>query len=256
VPAALTGVDAFVAQLQAVSGWLDALPAEDFARPSVLEGWDVHTLVAHLAFVRRGLVKRLADRIDDRPIPAADFVTLYRGAAEQITAGTREVAEAPTADLLTELRDGTAVLAAAEGVEPKSVMMGGRGPTTAQDWVTTRLIEAVVHADDLSRSLPDREPVALPRPALAGAVRALAEYLAARAPGRSVELRVPPFVAVQAVAGPRHTRGTPPNVVETDPLTWLRMSTGRETFAAAAAAGRVRASGTRADLGGVLPVLS
>jgi hypothetical protein len=135
-------------------------------------------------------------------------------------------------------------------------MMGGRGPTTAQDWVTTRLIEAVVHADDLSRSLPDREPVALPRPALAGAVRALAEYLAARAPGRSVELRVPPFVAVQAVAGPRHTRGTPPNVVETDPLTWLRMSTGRETFAAAAAAGRVRASGTRADLGGVLPVLS
>ena len=83
-----------------------------------------------------------------------------------------------------------------------------------------------MHGDDLSRSLPDRDPSPCPAPALAIAVRTLAEILAAQAPGRSVEVRVPPFVAVQAVAGPRHTRGTPPNVVETDPLTWLRSPPG------------------------------
>lgn len=121
---------------------------------------------------------------------------------------------------------------------------------------TGRLVELVVHSDDLSRSVPDVAPVALDRGALAAATRVLAELLAAQAPGRSVEVRVPPFVAVQAVAGPRHTRGTPPNVVETDPLTWLRLATGRVEFAAAVAAGTVRASGNRADLTPYLPVLS
>lgn len=64
------------------------------------------------------------------------------------------------------------------------------------------------------------------RPELAAAVRLTARTLAALAPGASVEVRVPPFVAVQCIAGPRHTRGTPPNVVETDPRTWLRLVAG------------------------------
>jgi hypothetical protein len=72
--------------------------------------------------------------------------------------------------------------------------------------------------------------------------------LAHRAPGRSVEVRVPPYGAVQCGAGPRHARGTPPNVVETDPITWILLATGRLTWAQALAAGRVRASGNRADL--------
>jgi hypothetical protein len=94
------------------------------------------------------------------------------------------------------------------------------------------------------------------RAEIAEAVRATARTLAATAPGAAVEVRVPPFVAVQAIEGPRHTRGTPPNVVETDPVTWLRLATGREPFADALRAGRVRASGTRADLAPHLPVLS
>ncbi|MGN6608101.1 MAG: sterol carrier family protein [Jatrophihabitans sp.] len=255
-PARLTGVDAFVGQLQLVTGWVATLTPDELAAPSVLGDWTVHTLVGHLAFMRRGLVKRLADRIDDRPVPLAEFVARYRPAAGEIAEGTERVAAAPIGDLLTELRDTDAITAAADGVAPKTVVMGGRGPTTAQDWVTTRLVEVVVHTDDLNRSLPDREPIALHRPALAAAVRALAEILAAKAPGRSVELRVPPFVAVQVIEGPRHTRGTPPNVTETDPLTWLRLATGREPFAAAVAAARVRASGTRADLSTWLPLLS
>lgn len=86
------------------------------------------------------------------------------------------------------------------------------------------------------------------------AVRFTLEELAEVAPGNSVEVRVPPDGAVQAVEGPRHTRGTPPNVVETDPQTWLELATGSLTWDDAVAAARVRASGERADLADWLPL--
>ncbi len=86
------------------------------------------------------------------------------------------------------------------------------------------------------------------------AVRFTLEELAAVAPGNAVEVRVPPAGAVQAVPGPRHTRGTPPNVVETDVETWLGLATGRRTWAEVAGEGRVRASGERADLSAWLPL--
>lgn len=79
--------------------------------------------------------------------------------------------------------------------------------------------------------------------------------LAERAPGASVEVRVPPYAAVQAVAGVRHTRGTPPGVVETDGATWLDLATGALAWDAAVAEGRVRASGERTDLSTYLPLL-
>lgn len=86
-------------------------------------------------------------------------------------------------------------------------------------------------------------------------VRATAGWLAQQHPGRSVELRIPPYAAVQLIEGPRHTRGTPPNVIETDPATWLELVTGLTSFADGVAAGRVRASGTRADLSALLPLI-
>lgn len=92
---------------------------------------------------------------------------------------------------------------------------------------------------DGTRPEPDRN-------SLATAVRLTARTLAAAAPGASVEVRIPPFAAVQCIAGPRHTRGTPPNVVETDPRTWLRMVTGLSSLADAKAAGALSLSGTRA----------
>jgi len=94
------------------------------------------------------------------------------------------------------------------------------------------------------------------RPALRAAVRYTLGLLAAQVPGRTVEVRVPPFAAVQCVPGPRHTRGTPPNVVETDPLTWLDLATGRLAWDSAVATGRVYASGQRADLSPYLPLVS
>ncbi|MFT4029553.1 MAG: sterol carrier family protein [Protaetiibacter sp.] len=92
------------------------------------------------------------------------------------------------------------------------------------------------------------------RATVATAVRFLLEQLATDHEGNSVEVRVPPFGATQALEGPRHTRGTPPNVVETDAATWLRLATGALSWAEALAAARVTASGTRADLSGALPV--
>jgi hypothetical protein len=93
-----------------------------------------------------------------------------------------------------------------------------------------------------------------PKAALRSAVRHLLYVLEADAPGRSVEVRVPPVAAVQCVPGPRHTRGTPPNVIETDPVTWFRLATGRLGWVAAVASGAVRASGPRADLAPYLPL--
>jgi hypothetical protein len=92
---------------------------------------------------------------------------------------------------------------------------------------------------DDSRPVPDRAD-------LAAAVRLTARTLAARVPGASVEVRIPPFVAVQCVSGPKHTRGTPPNVVEADPRTWLLLATGLLRVDDANALGMLHLSGSRA----------
>jgi hypothetical protein len=92
------------------------------------------------------------------------------------------------------------------------------------------------------------------RAVTATAVRFLLQCLADRSAGNSVEVRVPPHGAVQCVPGPRHTRGTPPNVVEMSPEVWLDLATGARAWADARDDGAVRASGTRADLGPYLPV--
>ena len=97
---------------------------------------------------------------------------------------------------------------------------------------------------------------ALANPVLTSAVRFLLEDLAVRIPGNSVEVRIPLFGAVQCVAGPDHRRGTPPNVVEMDAQTWLALALGEEQVEQALAAGKLRASGTRAlEFASVLPLI-
>lgn len=90
---------------------------------------------------------------------------------------------------------------------------------------------------------------------LATAVRTTARHLAAEHPGGAVELRIPPYAAVQCIAGRDHRRGTPPNVIEMQPRTWLLLAIGRLSWADAVSDGLVSTSGTRADLDAVLPVL-
>lgn len=136
--------------------------------------------------------------------------------------------------------------------------------TAAYDRVAAQLSRppaTLAESDDVAEIVqmlraaePQRTASDYDRIALRVACRALTARLAARAPGRSVELRVPPYAAVQCVPGPRHTRGTPPSVVETDPLTWLDLAAGRTTWARAVEAGNVRASGARSDLSPYLPL--
>ena len=104
-----------------------------------------------------------------------------------------------------------------------------------------------VRAADAASARPSRTDHAT-------AVRYLLQLLAEKAPGNSVEVRVPPFGAVQVIEGPRHTRGTPPNVVETDPDTWIALAMGAEEWTDAAAEGRIIASGVRSDLSDLLPL--
>ncbi|MFA7511561.1 MAG: sterol carrier family protein [Mycolicibacterium vanbaalenii] len=105
--------------------------------------------------------------------------------------------------------------------------------------------------------LRDPDAPAPARAQLADAVRFTARTLAAVAPGAAVEVRVPPFVAVQCIEGPRHTRGNPPNVVETDARTWLLLSAGLLTVADAAADGALQLSGSRAaEIADALPLVA
>ncbi|MQY14640.1 hypothetical protein SRB5_48120 [Streptomyces sp. RB5] len=161
--------------------------------------------------------------------------------------------EPPAGDPLAAL-DAVAGRLAAHGVPAAGRLVPhALGAMSAGDRAAAGLVAVVVHADDLARATG--AGVSLERQALAAAVRVLADALAVKAPGGAVEVRVPPYAVVQCVEGPRHTRGTPPNVVETDPLTWLRLAAGRTAWADAREAAAVRASGERADIGGLLPVL-
>lgn len=106
----------------------------------------------------------------------------------------------------------------------------------------------------LSRWLSDRSGVLTDRDDLALAVRFSLQLLREKAPGRSVEVRIPPYGAAQVVEGPNHTRGTPPAVVEAEPETWLEVIIGQKSFAEAVAEGTIQLSGLRTDLQGFLPL--
>lgn len=106
---------------------------------------------------------------------------------------------------------------------------------------------ARIDASEGAGDTPDKED-------LRAAVKHFLAVLATRAPGKSVEVRVPPYAAIQCIEGARHTRGTPPAVVETDGETWLHLARGRQNFADAQYAGRIRASGERSDLTPLLPL--
>lgn len=252
---------ALLEQSRAVSDWLRSRPTADFERPSVLPGWTVRRLTGHLVMFHEAMPAVLAQATRQRPHPIADYVQHYRPNAEQITALTEAATGADSGPgLLDRLDAAIESLTVATGPDRTlpTVVVAPRGPLTAEDFLATRIIEVVVHADDLSRSLPDAEPVTLHRGALARCSRALVGILADRHPGRSVEVRIPPYAAVQCAIGdpgPTHTRGTPPNVVETDAVTFLRLATGRTPWPAAVATGKIHASGLRADLTTVLPLL-
>ncbi|GHF44841.1 hypothetical protein GCM10010218_27910 [Streptomyces mashuensis] len=224
--------------------------------------WTVRELIVHVV----GAVEWLPRLLEGpRPAPRAPRVGLleYVGRMGERAA---EVAEKTSANAAAVAAGGPqAVLerfdlaverleSALRQADPGDVVTTVLGPMTVADVLVTRLVETVVHADDLAEATGTA--VRHDRQALAAVTRLLADALAAKAPGGAVEVRIPPFAVVQCVAGPRHTRGTPPNVVEADPVTWIRLATGRATWPAAMADHAVTASGERADLSAQLPLFA
>lgn len=254
--------EALLEQSRTVLAWLKGLPAGTFERPTVLANWDLRQLAGHLVLIHSSFTTSIDQPTKEAAVPVHEFVTRYRRDADMIMESTLQASAGLSGPEVVE-RLESAINDLAKrldaGVRMPQVIITRRGPITIEDYIATRIVELVVHTDDLNRSVPEMTPATLQRSALARCTRTLAAILAARHPGRSVEVRVPPYAAVQcAIAdpGPTHTRGTPPNVVETDPVTFLRLATGRTSWAEAAANGRVRASGLRANLSPVLPFLS
>ena len=202
-----------------------------------------------LLTLSRRLVAALGTRTSERPRPLDSLL------GHPAPAGSRS-GDAPGGP--ADLRE--VVPALERALAGAATVVGTRaGAATVDDAVTANLVELVLWVDAHNRSLPaDAPSLTLTRGALARSTRALTATLATRHPGRSVEVRVPPYAAVQCAIGdpgPRHTRGTPPNVVETDPVTFLRLAAGTLDWAEAVATGRVSASGLRADLSSVLPIV-
>lgn len=245
---------AVTAQLGHVRDAVRELSPEDFARPTRLGDWTVRELVAHFAMavehVPAGLDRPAAPKQEVRLVEWPFAPAVY---AESVAEYVRTLAaENDPVALLDRAAERYAALV--PGAPDDRLLAVRPGAIRLDDLLVTRCLELIVHTDDLADAIGKEIP--FDRQALAATVRLLADSLAEKAPGGSVEVRVPPFAVVQCVAGPRHTRGTPPNVVETDPLTWVRVATGRMSWAGALADAAVSASGERADLGECLPVLS
>ncbi|MFC9292457.1 sterol carrier family protein [Streptomyces sp. NPDC057052] len=247
---------AVLAQLGHVRQAVATLTPEQLALPTRLGEWTVRELVAHI-----GMAVTAVGRSLDLPEPAEPDATLLdwpfatSASAPAIDAFTRRLSADhpdPDAYLTAVERDLVERLDAHPG---SRVLETNAGALPLADYLVTRTVELVVHTDDLNAAVPGLD-VPYDRQALAAATRLLADALAVRAPGGATEVRIPPYAVVQCVEGPRHTRGTPPNVVETDPLTWVRLACGRLTWRTAVAEARVAASGERADLAGLLPLLS
>jgi uncharacterized protein (TIGR03083 family) len=247
---------AVLAQFGNVRAAVRTLTPEQLALPTRLGDWTVRELVAHL-----GTVLQAVARLVDLPEPAKrdgtllDWPSAIAADAPDIAGRARELAERnpdPDAYLAAAEERFTADLAAHPGGR---LLATGAGALSLDDYLVTRTVELVVHTDDLNDAVPGLD-VPHDRRALAACTRLLADTLAARAPGGSTEVRIPPYAVVQCVAGPRHTRGTPPNVVETDPLTWARLASGRLAWRDAVRDAKVGASGERADLEPYLPLLA
>ncbi|WP_225832997.1 maleylpyruvate isomerase family mycothiol-dependent enzyme [Streptomyces sp. NK08204] len=247
---------AVLAQLGHVRQAVRGLSPEQLVLPTRLGEWTVRELVVHI-----GMALTAIHRALDEPAPSKQDVALVEwpfGTAVNATAidGFTRKLTADHPDLDAYLADVDESLRALLDTHPGTRLLATSvGAMPLDDYVVTRTVELVVHTDDLNAAVPGLE-VPYDRQALAAATRLLADALAVKAPGGSTEVRVPPYAVVQCVEGPRHTRGTPPNVVETDPLTWVRLATGRMTWGDALEGAKVGASGERADIGGLLPLMT
>ncbi|MFJ6611314.1 sterol carrier family protein [Streptomyces sp. NPDC091289] len=248
---------AVLAQFAHVRDAVAVLTPDQLARPTRLGDWTVRELAAHVAMGLDSVSRSLAQPEPPGPkpeVPLLEWPSATAAHAARISEDVEELA-AGRPDLTTlyeEAEAGFTEAVPASGTGER-LLLTRVGAMRLTDFLVTRTVELIVHTDDLNEALGSEIPY--DRQALAACTRLLADAVADRAPGGSVEVRIPPFAVVQCIGGPKHTRGTPPNVVETGPLTWIRLATGRTEWAKALEDAEVSASGERADLAELLPLL-
>lgn len=225
------------AQWLRLRDWIDERELAVDESASVLPDWTVAELVGHLGLAMAALTRAQPTPPDARPVPLAQYVGAYPGRAPQIADSTREFASEHRDDLLGAVERLTeqafAQLGVLRALGPDPVVAGRRGPLLLSTFVLTRLIELVVHADDLARSVgPD---VTGPAPLEPGAVAVVAEALRA---------------ALVERGGP--------DLEVVDPLAWTRLACGRIPADADAVHAALRPRNTAdglPELGAYLPLL-
>lgn len=245
-----------LAQFALVDAVVAGLPDEAFTAPTRLGTWKVAELVAHLAANVEATTVALA-----KPAPPKVEVDLigYLSAMRSVAPAVADrAAEQAAGHTPAELRERLAVAVAntsdaIRDVDLDRVVLMRLGAVRLGDFLVSRCVEGVIHGLDLGAATGAE--VTPDRAALDVVVKAFAALLAHVAPGRSVEVRIPGHVAVQCVEGPRHTRGTPPNVVECAAVAFAEVASGRRSWDDAVAHGAIRASGERADLSAYVPLV-
>lgn len=242
------------AQFALLADAVDEIPDDAFTKPTRLEGWDVAALGAHIARNAATITHRIENGTTDKPeTDVLDYLSGMRAvAAEAAERAAKLGAERTPAELRADVAAGAQALA--DVTAPLTLTIPGYGGTLSLgDFLITRCVEGVVHGLDLraATGVPDKQDPA----ALKVCVRILAALVERAVPGKAVEVRVPGHVAFQCISGPKHTRGTPGNVVECDPVAFVEVASGRCSWNDAVARGAIRGSGGRADLSEWLPVI-
>ncbi|SDB80079.1 Mycothiol maleylpyruvate isomerase N-terminal domain-containing protein [Raineyella antarctica] len=247
-----------------------ALHPEDYALPAPLPGWDVRLLTGLALGQLTDMAAQLERPSVTRPVNLDVYATHMLATASRRHSRAAAIADRDSGPRLGEQLISQAeelAVALGEGDLPP-VVDTGAGQLSLLDFLRVHVTEIAVYCDDMRRGLAvtDRKVPPADRAVVATAVRALADVLAARTPGQAIEVRVPPFAAVQIgdpaatpagrlVSAPTHTRGTPPAVIEMDPATFLQLCAGRLAWGEAVSTHAVSASGQRADLSRLLPVM-
>lgn len=253
--AQLRSIDGVVEQGQHVASFLASLRAAEFCRTVPGTAYRVRDVAAELLMTQNQLLEALERPTAERPQPLAihlDGLRLSRSHPKELAGelAEHEAGPALAGQFQQQMHEIGQRLGSGDLPEVVSVPT----PLRLADVVRLVAVEFVLHSDDLTRAIPGHRPVQWHRGVMADAVRALAEMMRARYPGREVEIRVPPFAAFQCGAGPRHTRGTPPNVVECEPVPFVRLCRGRQSLPDAVQRGHLLASGVRADISDWLPL--
>jgi uncharacterized protein (TIGR03083 family) len=242
------------AQYALLAEAVESLPDDVFDKPTRLHGWNVAALVAHLTRGAQAIVNRAESTSGGTPeIDALEYLSTMRNGAEGSAARAVEAAKGQAPSALRAAFAATVGAASSAEAAFDAPVPGTLGTISFGDYLVTRCVEGVVHGLDLKAATG--VPAAPDPTALKVAVRILAALVERAAVGKSVEVRVPGHVAFQCIPGPRHTRGTPGNVVEADPVAFVEVASGRRSWEDAVGLGQIRGSGKRADLTEWLPVI-